>query len=91
MEGRRYSWLSYASFVLGIGLILHPLITNVFPKYFMSIQSIGIPLTILFSILALRKKNEKNLLPALGLLFGIVMMLFVGILLYISLHKYSPV
>jgi hypothetical protein len=78
VEGKRYSWLSYVSFGLGIGLILHPLFTNIFPGYFMSIQSIGILLTILFSILALRNKNEKSLLPSIGLLFGIMMMFYVA-------------
>ncbi|QWC23509.1 hypothetical protein KJK41_03840 [Bacillus haikouensis] len=91
MEEKRYSWLSYVSFGLGIGLILHPLFTNIFPGYFMSIQSIGILLTVLFSILALRKKNEKKLLPVIGLMLGVMMMCYVGILLYITFHKYSPI
>ncbi|OAT83542.1 hypothetical protein A6P54_21335 [Bacillus sp. MKU004] len=91
MKGKRYSWLSYVSFGLGIGLILHPLFTNIFPGYFMSIQAIGIILTILFSILALRKKNERSLLPSIGLLFGIIMMFNAVILLYITFHKYSPI
>ncbi|MFL8937326.1 hypothetical protein ACKA06_11055 [Rossellomorea oryzaecorticis] len=91
MEGKRYSWLSYVSFGLGVGLILHPLFTNIFPGYFMSIQSIGILLTILFSILALRKKNEKKHLPVMGLMLGIMRMCYVGILLYITFHKYSTI
>ncbi|OIU72832.1 hypothetical protein [Rossellomorea aquimaris] len=91
MERKKYSWLSYVSFGLGIGLILHPLVTNVFPKYFMSIQSVGILLTILFSILALRKKNEKKQLPVIGLVLALMMLCYDGILLYITFHKYSPV
>ncbi|WP_175991495.1 hypothetical protein [Bacillus sp. Marseille-Q1617] len=91
MKRKRYSWLSYVSFGLGIVLILHPLFTNIFPRYFMSIQSIGIVLTILFSILALLKKNEKKMLASMGLMCGVMMMFYVGLLLYISFHKYSPI
>jgi type IV secretory pathway TrbL component len=91
MVSKSYSWLSYVSSGLGIVLVLHPLFTNIFPGYFMSIQSAGILLTILFSILALRKKNEKKLLPFIGLLFGIMMMCYVGVLFYITFNKYSPI
>ncbi|MEL3971047.1 hypothetical protein AAEO50_02045 [Rossellomorea oryzaecorticis] len=91
MKRKRYSWLSYVSFGLGIVLFLHPLFINIFPRYFMSIQLIGITLTILFSILALLKKSEKKLLASMGLIFGIMMMFYAGILLYISFNKYSPI
>ncbi|WP_044022441.1 hypothetical protein [Bacillus sp. SG-1] len=91
MKVKRYSWLSYSSIGLGILLILHPLLTNVFPKYFMNLQYIGIPLTIIVSLFALQRKNEKKLLATIGLSLGIIMMLFVAVILYISLNKYSPI
>lgn len=91
MKEKRYTWLSYSSIGLGILLILHPMLTNVFPKYFMNLQYLGIPLTIIFSLLALRKNNEKKLLATIGLSLGVIMMLFVGVILYISLNKYSPI
>ena len=91
MKEKRYTWLSYSSIGLGMLLILHPLLTNVFPKNFMNLQYLGIPLTIIFSLLALRKKNEKKLLATIGLSLGIIMMLFIGVILYISLNKYSPI
>lgn len=90
MEDKKYSWLSYTSFGAGLLLILHPLATNLFPKFFMIIQYIGIPLTIIISLVALLKKNEKKPLAIIGLILAIIMMIFVGILLYISFNKYSP-
>jgi hypothetical protein len=91
MEEKKYSWLSYVSIGLGVSLILHPLFTNVFPKYFMNLQYIGISITIVFSVLALLKKNEKKTVAAIGLLLAVVMATFVGTMLYISFNKYSPV
>jgi uncharacterized membrane protein len=91
VRNERFSWLSYVSFGLGTLLILHPLLTNFLPKYFMSLQYIGITFTLLFSLLALRKKNEKKLLAVIGLSFGTIMLLFVSILLYISFNKYSSI
>jgi predicted ferric reductase len=90
LEEKRYSWLSYLSILTGLLLILHPLATNFFPKFFIIIQLIGIPLTIILSLAAILKKNEKKLLGIVGLILAIIMMIFVSILLYISFNKYSP-
>ena len=91
MSGKRYSWLSYASIGLGTLLIFHPLLTNFFPNYFMGLQYTGITLTLLFSVLALKKKNEKKLLAIIGFSLAMMMLVFVGVLLYIPFHKQSPV
>jgi 4-hydroxybenzoate polyprenyltransferase len=91
MGEKKCSWLSYISLGLGISLILHPFFTNVFPKYFMYLQYIGISITIIFSVMALLKKNEKKPIAAIGLFLAVVMAAFVGVLLYISFNKYSPV
>ncbi|MDW7618128.1 hypothetical protein SC499_26675 [Peribacillus simplex] len=90
MKDKKYSWISFTSFGLGVFLILHPLLTNIYPKFFMVIQYIGITLTIILSVIALLKKNEKKPLAIIGLILAIIMMIFVGILLYISFNKYSP-
>ncbi|MFJ8072286.1 hypothetical protein ACIQZD_25815 [Peribacillus sp. NPDC096447] len=90
MKDKKYSWISFTSFGLGVFLILHPLLTNIYPKFFMVIQYIGITLTIILSVIALLKKNEKKPLAIIGLIMAIIMMIFVGILLYISFNKYSP-
>jgi hypothetical protein len=91
MEEKKYSWLSYVSIGFGVSLILHPLFTNLFPKYFMNLQYIGISITIVLSVCALLKKNEKKPVAAIGLLLAIVMATFVGALFYISYNKYNPV
>ncbi|MGE1166239.1 hypothetical protein ACQJ0Y_23955 [Peribacillus simplex] len=90
MKDKKYSWISFTSFGLGVFLILHPLLTNIYPKFFMVIQYIGITVTIILSVIALLKKNEKKPLAILGLIMAIIMMIFAGILLYISFNKYSP-
>jgi tryptophan-rich sensory protein len=91
MSGKRYSWLSYASIGLGTLLIFHPLLTKIFPKYFMGLQYTGISLTLLFSVLAFKKKNEKKSLAVIGLSLAMIMLVFVGVLLYIPFHKDSTV
>ncbi|MCA1057531.1 hypothetical protein LCL96_01195 [Rossellomorea aquimaris] len=91
MTRKRFSWLSYVSIGFGTLLIFHPLLTNIFPNYFMGIQYTGIILTLLFSVLALKKKNEKKLLAIIGLSFAMMMLVFVGILQYIPFHKQSSV
>ncbi|MDF1999150.1 hypothetical protein [Peribacillus frigoritolerans] len=90
MKDKKYSWVSFTSFGLGVFLILHPLLTNIYPKFFMVTQYIGITLTIILSVIALLKKNEKKPLAIIGLIMAIIMMIFAGILLYISFNKYSP-
>ncbi|MDX8344923.1 hypothetical protein [Rossellomorea sp. YZS02] len=90
MTEKRFSWLSYASIGLGTLLISHPLLTNFFPNYFMGLQYTGITLTVLFSVLAFKKKNEKKLLAIIGFSLAMMMLVFVGVLLYIPFHKQSP-
>lgn len=90
MKDKKYSWISFTSFGLGVFLILHPLLTNIYPKFFIETQYIDITLTIILSVIALLKKNEKKSLAIIGLIMAIIMMIFAGILLYISFNKYSP-
>ncbi|AMM93044.1 MULTISPECIES: hypothetical protein [Bacillaceae] len=98
MKDKKYSWISFTSFGLGVFVILHPILANIYPKFFMVTQYIGIGLTqyigiiltIILSVIALLKKNEKKPLAIIGLIMGIIMMIFAGILLYISFNKYSP-
>lgn len=91
MSGKRYSRLSYASLGLGTLLIFHPLLTNISPKYFIGLQFTGISVTLLFSFLAFKKRNEKKLLAFIGLSLAMIMLVFVGLFLYIPFHKHSAV
>ncbi|PFA69762.1 hypothetical protein CN378_03060 [Bacillus sp. AFS015802] len=91
MTEKRFSWLSYSAIGLGTLLIFHPLLTNFFPDYFVGLQFTGISLTLLFSVLAFKKKNEEKLLAFIGLSLAMIMLVFVGVLLYIPFHKQNPV
>lgn len=91
---KKYSWISYLS--LGIPLVLivlwfvlpnltlGPLTTTIFYAQF-----IGAPLAVILSVIALIKKNEKNMIAILGLALALILLVILAILM-IFVRSYTP-
>lgn len=90
---KKYSWLSYTSFGLGIlsAVITLSFFSSVLPWILLRtvyLVVISAPVSIIFGIIALRKKGGKRLLAnigiTLGLITGIALFLFIGFIWLIT-------
>ncbi|MGG3448790.1 hypothetical protein [Domibacillus aminovorans] len=92
IHSKRYSWLSYTAFILGILLAASPVIHAQIVSFDLMLAFyIGIPIVVILSLIALLKRDEKKLLAFVGLILGLIMLGFVSLLLYIPGHKFSNV
>ncbi|MDC3414744.1 hypothetical protein [Terrihalobacillus insolitus] len=55
-------------------------------KTVMYAQFVGIPLTIILSLIALFKKEEKKMLATFGLILVTVLIIVIGFFLYLGTH-----
>ncbi|MFD1032884.1 hypothetical protein [Metaplanococcus flavidus] len=91
---KKYSWISYLS--LGIPLVLIALwfvLPNLtqgsLTKTIFYAQIIGAPLAVILSMIALIKKNEKNMIAILGLALALILLIILAILV-IFVRSYTP-
>jgi len=77
-DEKKYSWLSYTSFGLGIFssfAVIISFFSNALPIYLkltVYLVPISVPVSIVLGIIALRKKNEKRLLANIGISLGLI-------------------
>lgn len=96
-KGKVYSWRSYASLFLSMALLVSlffipqvppnesPLVEIMFAALF-----IGSPVAFLFSLIALFKRKEKNLLAIFGLFFSLILLGTIILLIIFVLAPFSP-
>ncbi|MFI8684888.1 hypothetical protein [Rossellomorea sp. NPDC077527] len=87
---KKYSWLSYVS--AGIPLVLFVLLFNVSHINDRSVVYtifytlfLGAPLSLVLSIIALRKRNEKNGFALVGLTFAVLLIVSILCVLVLGL------
>ncbi|WP_163970361.1 hypothetical protein [Oceanobacillus halotolerans] len=90
---KRYTWISYLSLGIPIVLIISLFILPNVPttqwslaRAIMYSQVIGVPISIILSVIALCKKNEKNTIAIFGLLLALVMIGIIAFFLYLGTH-----
>jgi hypothetical protein len=86
IQAKKYSWLSYTAFILGILLAALPVIYALVPIPFDLIFALytGIIIVITLSLIALLKRSEKKFLAIFSLVLALLLLGFVRLLLSLT-------